>query len=68
MTESTIAGKLKVTVSTDDPIIEAALKFYALRNNQNVGEFCADAILCALEGCENQSDGYFSKMREEAAQ
>jgi hypothetical protein len=61
MTESTIAGKLKVTVSTDDPIIEAALKFYALRDKQTVGEFCADFILCGLQSCEDQGQNTFQE-------
>ena len=60
--------ELEIQITKASPIVRAALEFYAMRNNQTVDQFCKDAILCALEGCEDQSDGYFSKLREAAAQ
>lgn len=58
---------MKVTIEFEagEELTEQGLRFYAMRDNQTVEQFCKDAILCMLEGCEDQPNDYFSSLREE---
>jgi hypothetical protein len=47
--------KLKVTVEPLDFVVGAGLAYYAMRDGVSIEEFCENAILSALVGCEEDS-------------
>jgi hypothetical protein len=55
---------LEVQVTKASPLMEAALKFYALRMGMTVTEYCTHAILYSLQGDEDQGDGTFSPIAD----
>ena len=54
-----VVDQLKVTVQTDNPMLDAALKFFALRDGITVEQFCAEAIRASLQAAEDSGNNTF---------
>ena len=56
------AEYLEIKIIKASPLVEAALKFYAMRNGISVEDYCCEAIRLALQGDEDQSMSCFTEI------
>jgi hypothetical protein len=47
--------KIKVSVDPLDLVVGAGLAYWSMRDGMSIEEFCEDAILAKLAGCEEYS-------------